>query len=263
MQRIFPEGTSDVSRLCSPYRRILGTISSLRRIRLYLSSADVSSNDAALLKMMSLADSAVWSGSSSLMNRSSAKPLHDPSTFDPLSAVKGADNIMDGGVWWVIFPAFQGLVEGPRGNAWRLRRPHEQTVFHHERDFSTVPLQKTTPFRNLCAIQRSPLNICSFASSIVSLFVHEKALLISVSEVRWNFPREVKCHASLCEHCSLSPSSAKEAVPVWREVFISSFTERVSHHCSEKSFPPRAQNVDDTCDHHSFLSITFVDQDAV
>ena len=53
--------------------------------------------------MMSLADSAVWSGSSSLMNRSSEKPLHDRSTFEFLSAVKGADNIMDGGVWWLSF----------------------------------------------------------------------------------------------------------------------------------------------------------------
>ena len=58
---------------------------------------------------MSLADSAVWSGSSSMMNRSSAKPLHDPPTFDPLTAVEGADNIMDGGVWWLSFQRVQVL----------------------------------------------------------------------------------------------------------------------------------------------------------
>ena len=87
-----------MSRLSSPYRRVLGTISSLRRFCLYLSSAKVLSSDAALLKIMSFADSAEWSGGSSWMNKSSAKPLHDPFTFDPLSAVKGADNVMDGGV---------------------------------------------------------------------------------------------------------------------------------------------------------------------
>ena len=70
-------------------------------------------------------------------------------------------------------------------------------------------------------------------------------------------------HASLCEHCSLSPSSAKEAVPVWREVFISSFRDRFPHHCSEKTFPPGAQNVDDTYAQHSLLSVTFVDQGAI
>ena len=93
------------------------------------------------------------------------------------------------------FPSFEGLVEGPGENAWRLRRHHEQTVFHHEREFSIVSLpKKATPFRSLRAIQRSPLNIRSFFSSIVSLFEHEKALLMSVSEFRWDFPREVKCH---------------------------------------------------------------------
>ena len=59
---------------------------------------------------------------------------------------------------------------------------HEQTVFHHESEFSVVSLKKKTAFRNLCAIQRSPLNICSFASSIVSPLVHEMALLMLVSE---------------------------------------------------------------------------------
>ena len=43
---------------------------------------------------------------------------------------------------------------------------------------------ESTPFRNLCAIHGPPSSICSFASSIASLFVHEKALLISVSEFR-------------------------------------------------------------------------------
>ena len=46
---------------------------------------------------------------------------------------------------------------------------------------------------------------------------------------------QVPSHASLCERCSLSPSSAKEAVPIWREVFILSFRDRFSHHCSEKT----------------------------
>ena len=64
-------------RMLCPWRE--PPASSLRRFCLYLSSANVSSSDAALLKMMSLADSAVWSASSSLMNKSSAKPLHDPS----------------------------------------------------------------------------------------------------------------------------------------------------------------------------------------
>ena len=88
---------------------------------------------------MSLADSAVWSGSSSLMNRSSAKPLHDPSTFDPLSAVKGAHNIMDS-EWCLVaqFPAFKGPVEGPRENAWRIM---SKPCFHHESELilSRVP----------------------------------------------------------------------------------------------------------------------------
>ena len=48
---------------------------------------------------------------------------------------------------------------------------------------------------------------------------------------------QVPSHAPLCEHCSLSPSSAKEAVPVWREVFILSFRDRFTRHCSEKTFP--------------------------
>ena len=67
-------------------------------------------------------------------------------------------------------------------------------MFHHETEFSVVLLQKTTPFRNLCAIKRSPLNICSFASSIVSLVAHEKALLMSVSEFGWDLLKEVRCH---------------------------------------------------------------------
>ena len=49
--RIFPKGTSDVSRLCSPCRRMPGTISNLRRFCLYRSSARVVSSDAALFKM--------------------------------------------------------------------------------------------------------------------------------------------------------------------------------------------------------------------
>ena len=110
---------------------------------------------------------------------------------------------MDGGVCWLSFQRLKGLVEGSRENAWRLR--HEQTVFHHESEFSVVSLQKNTPFRNLCAIQRSPLNICSFASSIVSLCVHEKALHMSVRESRWDFPREVMCHP-MHRCASIAPS---------------------------------------------------------
>ena len=94
--RIFPNGTSEVSRLCSPYRRMLGT----RRFCLNRSYANVLWSDAALFRMTSLAESAVWSGSTSLMKRSSAKPLHEPSTFIPHM---GAASIMSGGVWWFSF----------------------------------------------------------------------------------------------------------------------------------------------------------------
>ena len=66
LPKIFPKGTSDVSRHCSPYRRILGTIFSFRRFCLYLSSASVSSSDDALFMMMALADSAMWSGKAHL-----------------------------------------------------------------------------------------------------------------------------------------------------------------------------------------------------
>ena len=96
--RTFPKGTSEVRRLCSPCLRILGMMPNFRRFCLYQSSASVSSNDDALFKMMSFAVSAVWSGISYLMNESSAKPLHDPSTFEPSIPAKGADSIMDGGV---------------------------------------------------------------------------------------------------------------------------------------------------------------------
>ena len=72
--------------------------------------------------------------------------------------------------------------------------PMSEPCFTMKVNSPSFPCKKNTQFRNLCAIQRSPLNICSFASSIVSLFVHEKALLMSVSEFRWDFPREVRCH---------------------------------------------------------------------
>ena len=46
--------------------------------------------------------------------------------------------------------------------------------------------------------------MCSFASSIVSLYVHEKALFMSVGEFTMGFSKrgQVPSHASLCEHCS-------------------------------------------------------------
>ena len=62
------------------------------------------------------------------------------------------------------------------------------------------------------AIQMSPSNICSLASSI--------AHICEQIQMGLSNRGQVPSHASLCEHCSLSPSSAKEAVPVWREVFI-------------------------------------------
>ena len=67
-------------------------------------------------------------------------------------------------------------------NAWRLRRLHEQSMFHHERELSMVSLKKDHWFRKLCAIHGSHLNICSFAPHIVSLFVDEKTVLTTVSE---------------------------------------------------------------------------------
>ena len=96
---IFPKGTREVSRLCSLYPRTLGTISSFRRFCLSLSSASAASSVSALSMMMSLADSAVWSRTSSLMKRSSAKPLHDPSISLPFIPAKGAVSIMEDGVW--------------------------------------------------------------------------------------------------------------------------------------------------------------------
>ena len=45
---------------------------------------------------------------------------------------------------------------------------------------------------------------------------------------------QMPSHASLCEHCSLSPSSAKEAMPVWREVFNPSFNDRFPDHFRKK-----------------------------
>ena len=97
LPRIFPKRTGEVRRLCSLYLRILGTISNFRMFCLYLSSASVSSNDDALFRMMSFAVSAVWSGISSLMNKSSEKPLHDTSTFEPSIPAKGDDSIVDVG----------------------------------------------------------------------------------------------------------------------------------------------------------------------
>ena len=193
------------------------------------------------------------------MNRPSAKPYHDPSTLDLLRAVKGADK--HHGRWCLVahFPAFEGLVDGPRENAWRLRRIHEQTAFHHEREFSIVSLQKKHSLAQ---------SLCHQEVSFEHLFVcllHRFSLCARVAHVGervqmvFSKRSQMPSHASLCEHCSLSPSSAKEAVPVWREVFISSFRDLFSHHCSEKT----AGNVDDTCDQHSFLSVMFVDQGAV
>ena len=52
-------------------------------------------------------------------------------------------------------------------------------------------------------------------------------------------------------------------MPVWGEVFVSSFRNRFSHHCCEKALPPRAENVNNAGAQHSFLSVSLVNQGTV
>ena len=161
----------------------------------------------------------------------------------------------------VQFPAFKGLVEGPREKAWLLRRPHEQTVLHHESGWTlrrVLAKKKNSVSQSLCHPEVSLEDLFVCLLHRFSLCAREGVAHVG-ERIQMEFSKrgQVPSHASLCEHCSLSPSSAKEAVPVWREVFISSFRDRFSHHSSENTFLPRAQDVDDTGAQHSSLSVTF------
>ena len=140
------------------------------------------------------------------------------------------------------FPAFGGLVEGPK----------------EMRGVSEVPMSKPCFTMNV----KSPSCPCKKKHSVSQSLCHPEVFLEHLfvcllhrfspctregvahvgERVQMGFSKrsQMPSHASLCERCSISPSSAKEAVPVWREVFVSSFRDRFSHHCSEKTFPPRA-----------------------
>ena len=152
------------------------------------------------------------------------------------------------------FPSFKGFVESPREDTWRLRRSHEQTpVSPRKRTLRRVPAGRPPH----CAVSGpsigSPLNICSFASSIVSLFVQEKALLMSVSEFRWYFPRQVKCHPThLCVSIAPSLLRPRRKPCQFGEKCSSPPSATVSLAiAAKKTFPPKANNVNDACAHHS------------
>ena len=134
-------------------------------------------------------------GCSSLMTGSSAKPLQGPSTGVPYIPAQGADSIMDGGNLWSNFQRLKVFLKRSRENAWRLRRLHEQTIFRRERNHR-VPCSKTTKFRSLCAINKSPL---SFRKR---------------NQLGFSQRSQVPSHTSLCQHRSFSPSSAEDAVPI-------------------------------------------------
>ena len=122
----------------------------------------------------------------------------------------------------------------------------------------SCPCRKTTPFRCLCATQRAPLNMGSIASSICA-----REGIAHVGEGIQVRSCAIPCIVVRC--ASTAPSllrPRKEAVPVWREVFIPP-SQTVSRHCCEKTFQPRAQDVNNAGAQHSFLFVTLVDQGAV
>ena len=88
---------------------------------------------------------------------------------------------------------------------------------------------------------------------------------MSVSEFRWDFPREARCHPMLrCASIAPSLLRPRRKPCQFGEKCSSPPSETVSLTiCSEKAFSPRASDVDDTGAQHSFLTVTFVDQGAV
>ena len=141
---------------------------------------------------------------------------------------------MDGGVWWLIFQRLKVLSMAQEKMRGASDVSMSKPRFTMNVNSPSCPCKKNTPLHNLCANQE-----VSFEHLFVCL-LHRFSLCARVAHVGervqmvFSKRSQMPSHASLCEHCSLSPSSAKEAVPVWREVFISSFRDLFSHHCSER-----------------------------
>ena len=166
---------------------------------MYRSSASVATDAVALFKMMSLADSAVWSSSTSLVKRSSVKPLQEPSTCVPSNPAQGADSTMEGEVWWVNFQRLKVLSKDHE----KMRCTSDVSM---KVNSQSCPCRKKTPVRglhhfSLCARECFPL-------------VGERV------QMRFSHRGRLPSYASLCQHRSLLPSSSEEAVPICREVFI-------------------------------------------
>ena len=130
------------------------------------------------------------------------------------------------------FPAFEGLVEGPRKMRGASDVPMSSPCFTMNVNSPSCPCRKTLRF---------------VVSEPSRCLVHEKALLISVSEFKWDFPRDVRRHP-MRRCASIAPSLL--------------LPRRKPCQFGEKcSSPPSV--VVSQCDagaQHSFLSVAFVNQ---
>ena len=161
--------------------------------------ARVASSDAASFKIIFLADSAVWAGCSSLMRRSSAKPLQEPSTCGPSIRTKGANSIMDDGVWWFRVPRLKVL----------------------SKDLEKMRGASDVSMNYPCCAMKVNSPLCPCLLHRFSLSARESSTQIGERlQMRFAKRGQVPSHTSLCQHRSLSPSSSDEALPIWREVFI-------------------------------------------
>ena len=163
------------------------------------------------------------------MKRSSAKPLQDPSTFDPSIPPNGADSIMDGEVWWVSF------------------RRHEQTMFRHERDFSIVSLQKDhSVSQSLChpGISLEHLLVC-LLHRFLSLCTRRRCSCRRASSDEIFPERSGRCHP--VHHCAgIAPSllRPRRKPCQFGEKCSSPPSEIVSLTiAAKKTVPPRASDV--------------------
>ena len=175
------------------------------------------------------------------MNKSSAKPLHDPSTFVSPIPAKGAASI--------IAKSLKVLSKDHENMRGASDVPMSRPCFTMKVNSPLCPCKKDhSVLQSLChpEVSLEHLFACRFSLCAREGIAHVGERV----QVRLPHRSQVPSHTSLCQHRSFSPSSSEES----ETVSLTTVAKRL--------FPKRAKDVCNSCAQHSFLSVTFFDQGA-